>query len=78
MAVIKSFKLGKGNRVTLHPTQVVATVYYQEYDGRKILQIDTHGSDDREIPDKVSQTIQLDESSAQQLFDLLKKDFGFR
>ncbi|KJS19808.1 MAG: hypothetical protein VR78_02550 [Hoeflea sp. BRH_c9] len=78
MAVIRSFKLGKRDRIALHPTEVEATVYYQEYDGRKILQIDTHGSDHREIPDKVSQTIQLNESSAQELYDMLKKDFGFR
>jgi hypothetical protein len=78
MAVIKSFKSGVRDLIALHPTQVVATVYCQEYDGRQILQIDTHGSDHREIPDKVSQTIQLNESSAKELFDILKKGFGFR
>ena len=78
MAVIKSFKSGQRDRIVLHPTQVVATVYSQETDGRRILQIDTHGSDHRDIPDKVSQTIQLDETSALELFNILKKDFGLQ
>lgn len=78
MAVIKSFKRGRRDVLKLHPTQVVATLHFQERDGRKILQIDTHGSDEREIPDKVSQTIQLDENAASDLFRIMKKDSGFK
>jgi hypothetical protein len=51
MAVTSSFKRGKRDKVARHPTEVVATVYFHEFDGRKTLQIDTHGSDDRQMPD---------------------------
>lgn len=77
MAVIKSFKRGRRDNMSMHPTEVVAMLYVHEQDGRRILQIDTHGSDEREIPDKVSQTIQLTEESAKALYDCLKSEFGF-
>lgn len=45
--------------------------------GKHYVQIDTYGRSDREIPGKISQTIQLDETSAKYLFDLLKKEYNF-
>ena len=45
--------------------------------GKHYVQIDTYGRSDREQPGKISQSIQLDESSAKYLFDLLKKEYNF-
>ena len=48
------------------------------HDGQKhILQIDTYGSADRAVPGKLSQTIQVSEASAKQLWDLLGETYGF-
>jgi hypothetical protein len=42
-----------------------------------ILQIDTVGSKDRELPGKQSQTLQLTTNSARQLYQILKAEFQF-
>ncbi|THF54247.1 methionyl-tRNA formyltransferase [Allorhizobium terrae] len=47
-------------------------------DERLVLQIDTYGSLERKIPGKKSQTVQFDRKSAEQLFRILKDEFGFR
>jgi hypothetical protein len=44
-------------------------------DGETILQLDTYGSNDREISGKVSQTLQFDERTASALLQLLKRAF---
>jgi hypothetical protein len=40
------------------------------------IQIDTYGREDREIPGKKSQTIQLDREGALALFAILKREFN--
>lgn len=44
--------------------------------GKKYLQIDTYGSDDRQKPGKVSQSLQIDEEVAKRLIDIIKNEFG--
>lgn len=46
-----------------------------ELDGSKYFQMDTYGKSDREIPGKISQSIQFDKESAKFLVELLKKEF---
>ena len=46
-----------------------------EIDGQKYFQIDTYGKSDREIPGKISQTIQLDKECAKFLVEKLRKEF---
>ena len=77
MALIKTLNAGKMDRISLHDG-IEATYFTHEFDGRKLLQINTSGRSSREMPDKVSQSIQFDEESGRQLFDLLKGHFGFR
>lgn len=45
----------------------------QGQDGEKFIQINTFGSDDREIPEKVSQTLRLSKDAIEQLAELAKK-----
>ena len=45
--------------------------------GRRILQLNSYGSPDREVPGQPSQILQFDEKSARQLFDIFKTEFGF-
>ena len=46
-----------------------------ELEGKKYFQIDTYGKDGREIPGKVSQSIQFDEEFARELVRLLREEF---
>ena len=77
MAWITSFELKPGSG-KLHPTQLVGHVkVFEAEPGLPIVQIDTLGSEDREKPNKQSQTIQVGRESAQQLFLILKETYGF-
>ena len=44
-------------------------------DGEKFFQIDMYGKSDREIPGKVSQTIQFDKVIAKKIVEILKNEF---
>ena len=77
MAWITSFERRPGSG-KLHPTQLVGHVkVFQTAGDLPIVQIDTLGSDDRENPNKQSQTIQIGEESARQLYLILKETYGF-
>lgn len=76
MARLQNFEKGNINRFQLHDP-INATYYVNEVDGRKILQLSTFGRNSRKIPGKTSQTIQLDKSSAEKLYIILKETFGF-
>jgi len=77
MALIRSFKESRMDRNSVHDA-VEATYTTYEQDGRKFIQVASYGRTEREIPGKKSQTIQLDEKSARQLFDILRAFFNFR
>ena len=54
----------------------VYTTYSVFYDGKeKYLQLDTYGKSDREIPGKISQSIQIDKETARYLVSLLQSEF---
>ncbi|MBI1649460.1 hypothetical protein [Hyphomicrobium sulfonivorans] len=77
MAWITSFELKAGSG-KLHPTQLVGAVkVFVPEPGKAIVQIDTYGSDEREMPNKQSQTIQFGRESAHQLFTILKETYEF-
>jgi hypothetical protein len=46
-----------------------------ERDGEIYLQLDTYGSSERQIPGKVSQSIQLDTTAATQLVRVIRQTF---
>ena len=52
-----------------------ATYTIFEMDNTKYFQLDTYGKKDRKIPEKISQSIQLDRDSARILVDFLKQEF---
>jgi hypothetical protein len=62
------------DRNTIH-TKVYTTYTAFEADGQKYFQIDTYGKSGREMPEKISQSIQFDKDSAQFLVELLRKEF---
>ncbi len=63
----------------LEPTRVHAPVTcgYRavEMGARRVLQLETYGSRDRKMPEKVSQVIQLDEDGARQLKRIIERAF---
>jgi hypothetical protein len=74
MALIKEFVqvYKESNRV--HGTVECGWLRFQ-LAGRTYLQLDTYGSDDRQIPGKVSQSLQLDEDSAAELLNIVREVF---
>jgi hypothetical protein len=76
MALIRDFDRKHMERNSIHD-EISATYTIFERDGRRFIQIDSYGRDQREIPGKKSQTIQLDRHGAQQLYKILKYEFHF-
>jgi hypothetical protein len=76
MALIRHFDRKHMERNSIHD-EISATYTVFERDGRRFIQIDSYGRDEREIPGKKSQTIQLDRDSAQELYKILKNEFHF-
>jgi len=62
-------------RNTIHE-KVVTTYTTFENEGCRYLQFDTYGKNDREMPEKISQSIQFDKASAKYVINLLLKEFS--
>lgn len=62
-------------RNTLHE-KVHTTYTVFEKDGRKYVQFDTYGKDDRDNPEKISQSLQFDEETARFLVRLLLIEYN--
>ena len=77
MARIETFRIERRDRMALHDP-VDAALFAHELDGRKLVVIESYGRKSRELVGKASQSVQLDEKSALELFDFLKRHFGFR
>lgn len=54
---------------------VVCGYAVTEIQGRRILQLETYGSHDRQIPGKVSQSLQLDLDGASELIRILERAY---
>jgi 5-methylcytosine-specific restriction protein B len=75
MALIIGFVPSSSDRRAPHPTTV--TCGWLSFTGPRgpVLQLDTYGSDERQIQGKVTQTIQMDEAAARRLMELLEETF---
>jgi predicted transcriptional regulator len=74
VALVTDFVELRKDRIGVHGV-VNCTYTVFDRDGQRYLQLDTYGSTDRQIPDKVSQSIQLDKSSAASLKGLIERTF---
>ncbi|TCP20913.1 hypothetical protein EV656_11534 [Rhodovulum adriaticum] len=77
MAFVRHIQRDDREIRSIHPTQLDCKYIVQDKDGRKVLQLNTYGSEDRDIPGKLSQTLQFSEGSAKELYEILKREFGF-
>lgn len=71
---LESIKKIEKNRNTVHE-KVHTTYTVFEMDGKKYVQFDTYGRIDRENPEKISQSIQLDKETASFIVKLLVNEF---
>ena len=74
MALVKSFfKISKDRQ--LLRSEVDCSYTISVVDGRRILQLETYGSSDRQHQGKTSQNIQLDERAGRELMTILRDAF---
>lgn len=74
MALIHDIKLVRRERQRVHGVVECSYTAFSE-GGKHYLQLDTYGSPDRALTGKVSQSLQFDEESAKQLYELLRQTF---
>jgi hypothetical protein len=74
MAVVRRFTVKDLDRQVTH-TEVEATNSTVEVDGEKFVQIDTYGSKNRAIPNKVSQSLRLSKAAFDELVKIGSKFF---
>lgn len=74
---LKALKRYDKQRNTIHE-KVYATYTVFEIDGLKYIQFDTFGKVNRENPEKISQSLQLDRETAVFLVNLLTQEFKIK
>jgi hypothetical protein len=75
MALIERFEQ-RGTGSERRHGGVTCGYHWFDVQGKRILQFDTYGSDERQIPGKISQSIQLDEEGARELSRDRRPRFG--
>lgn len=78
MAFVQAFEPSDRVGVRLQPTKVVCKYRFERTGGLTLLQLDTHGSTDRDIPGKLSQTLQIDANGAKALIAILREAFDLK
>lgn len=63
-------------RNTVHDKVYTTYTCFEQY-GDKYVQIDTYGKSDRDMPGKISQSVQFNKETAKFLVELLIKEFEF-
>lgn len=74
MALIRTFEHRPGGAVSFR-TEVVCGWRIGETAAGRLLHLETYGSQDREIPGKVSQSVELDLNGARELQQILRDAF---
>ncbi len=74
---LESIKKTDKHRNFIHD-KVHTTYTVFELDGKKYVQLDTYGRINRENPEKISQSIQLDRETAKYLVNILCEEFGLK
>lgn len=75
MALVREFQQVGSDRNGMHQPVLCGWRTFN-VDGQTILQLDTYGSDQRQIPNKVSQSFQLNRESAATLLKLIRDTFS--
>lgn len=75
MARVEEFQKIEKSRNSVHEVVEAGYIVFTGNDGKRYVQIETYGSKTRKLQDKVSQTIQLDESGARALVKIIEVAF---
>ena len=75
MALVTEFEEITKQRPKVHGPVRGAYFSFIGGHGRRYFVLETYGSNDREMPDKLSQSIQLDEDGAAHLIRILRQQF---
>lgn len=78
MALLKFFEPSDVQTGRVHEQVDCRYKVFENGSNGPVLQLDTFGSGLREIPGKVSQTIQLDRDSALELSRIIEKIYGIK
>lgn len=73
MAIVRKFREIELKANARH-TETLGGYSVQGQDGEKFIQINTVGSEDRQIPGKVSQTLRLSKAAIEQLAEYARKN----
>jgi hypothetical protein len=72
---LKKIKRIEKERNSIHKEVESSYSSFTNSSGEKYLQLDTYGSSDREFQGKISQSVQVDKKTAQELIKVLKREF---
>ena len=75
MALISSFEAVQKARPRAHMPVKCGYCSFIGPGDQRLLLLETYGSEDREFPDKVSQSIQLDKDGAKALMEIIRQEF---
>lgn len=75
MALITQLTKGYKDKESVHKEIEGSYFIVIARNGKKYLQFDTYGSADREMPGKVSQSLQFSPEAIKQLKEILSKEF---
>lgn len=77
MARIRQFREDSSSSARPHSTEVDCGWFVLTGTGdERLLQLNTFGSDDRQSSPSASQTLQIDETGARELMEILRDAFG--
>lgn len=75
MGLVNKIEAGFKDRTGIHKPVECSYFIVHNKDGKKFLQLDTYGSEDRAIPGKTSQSIQFSPEAIKQLKKLFESEF---
>lgn len=75
MALISEFEVVSKQSSKVHKPVRCGYCSFLGDDHKRYLLLETYGSEDRQMPDKVSQSIELDEQGARQLMAIIRQEF---
>lgn len=77
MARIDTLKMKPLDKIRNNVHEIVPATYsIFEQDGKRYLQVDTYGRTSRDMPEKISQSLQFDSESAEAFIELLTQVFS--
>ncbi|MCR9220458.1 MAG: methionyl-tRNA formyltransferase [Alphaproteobacteria bacterium] len=78
MARVDRLERKQMERNSLHEPATASYTVFGLDGGKKVLQIDSYGSDQRQAPGKKSQSLQFTEETAAELMRILRDEMGLR